>query len=102
MLFVNSEWQVSAHLLDNGLDTFYLFSLGLAQHLLQFFALDGSVGVAVLDVDATNVARLQAALLAEEAHDVALGDFVFLALANIDCGHLGKTHPQPLSGQRGE
>ena len=45
------------------------------------------ISIVVVDIDAPNVFSLQTATFAEEADDVALGDLVFLTLADIDRDH---------------
>ena len=77
---------MSFYWLYYGFQAFYLLALGQAEHLFQLGSADGGVGVAVHDVDASDVGGFQSAFLAEESDDVALRYLVLLALADVDGG----------------
>ena len=78
------------YLLYDCFDTLYLLTLCLFQYLLQFIALNGGIGVAVFHVDASYLVASEPTGLAEETYDVALGNLVLLALADVDCSHFRK------------
>ena len=64
LLFVNSAWQISSHLFNDCLDSLDFLALGQPDDLLEFFATDSCIGITVLDVDTSYLARLQSAFFA--------------------------------------
>ena len=75
---------------DNGLDPLYLFALCLSQYLFELFTFYRNVGIAVFHVNTTYLVSLQTTNLTKESNDVALGNLVLLAFANVKCGILGR------------
>ena len=89
-----------SHLFKSGFYAFYLFAINLAEHGLEMAGRHSDISVVVLDVDTAYLAAAQTAFLTEQAHDVALGDFVFLTLAHIDGAHNGLGNGQRVISER--
>ena len=97
LLFVNSAWQNPRPLVYffyDGFDAFNFFTPCQTKHLLHFFTLDSSVGVAVFYIDTTDFIGSQFAFLAEESHNVALRQLVLLSFTVV----YGTTSPSTKSG----
>ena len=78
---ISSEYL--SHFFHNGLHTLDFLALHLVQHAAQLGAGNGCIGVAVVHNYLSDLGRVQAALLAEEAQNVALADLVLLALTYL-------------------
>ena len=72
-----------SHFFYNGLHTLDFLALHIVQHAAQLGTGDGCIGVAVVHIYLSNLRRVQSALLAEEAKNIALADLVLLALTYI-------------------
>ena len=83
MQFFYPKPEISSHFFDNCLDTFNLFALHIVEHALQLRTGDGCIGVPVVDINLSDFRRIQTALLAEEAENIALADLVLLSLTYI-------------------
>ena len=75
------------HFFDEGFETFDFFASNVCEELTNFLAIDGYIGIAGVDVDATDVGGLEMSFLTEETEDVATTDLVFLAFADVEGDH---------------
>ena len=71
------------HLLNNRLNTLYLFASHISKQTLYFVSTNSNVGITFLYVDAANVVVVKVPFLAEKAQDVAFANLVFLTLTYI-------------------
>ena len=63
---------------------FYLQSFYFFDYVLCYLTSHGTVGTAFVDVDAANLAAVDASVLGEETEHIAISDLVFLAAADVD------------------
>ena len=75
--------EVLSHFLDNRLDAFNLFALHVVEYALQLRTGNGCIGVPVVNINISDLRRIQATLLAKETKDIARADLILLSLTYI-------------------